>query len=510
MTAGMVYLVGAGPGDPGLVTCRGLDAIRSAETIVYDHLVHRRLLDAASPTAKLVFVGKKRGHQEMPQEDINRLLCEEAESGRIVVRLKGGDPFVFGRGAEEAEALHAAGIPFRVVPGVTAGVGALAYAGLPVTHRDHASAVVFVTGHDDPDSLTCRVDWSWYARFQGTIVIYMGMTRRARIASVLIEHGMNPRTLVAMVERGAWTDQKSVETTLEELSDPTKQWPIKPPGLIMIGESVRLRPVLDWWSRLPLSGRTVVLTRPEDDARSTEIALEDLGARVLVAPTITVGPIEDAAALDDAIKTLERYDWLVFTSANGVRYFFERLFALGYDLRRVGHAKLAAIGPATAKALRKLALNADVVPNSYRSEDLAEALVPLVRGKRVLLARADRGRTVLKDELEGIAAEVTQIPVYRNADADGLPAEVLAALEADKVDWVTLTSSAIARRFEALRPRSDSGDCVRRLKFASISPVTSQAAREAGIEPTVEAEDYTINGVIQAIADFERRTNPDH
>lgn len=505
MPAGMVYLVGAGPGDPGLVTRHAEAAIRAADTVVYDHLVHRKILDWIPADARSIYVGKRRGHQEMPQSEINRLLCDEARQGRVVVRLKGGDPYVFGRGAEEAEALFEAGVPFRVIPGVTAGIGALAYAGLAVTHRDHASAVTFVTGHDDPDSPDCRVDWPWFARFSGTVVIYMGMTRRTRIAQVLIEHGKSPATPVALVERGSWPDQKVETGTLEELADPSRAWQVKAPALIMIGEVVRLRPRLDWFSRLPLAGKCLLLTRPEDDARRSESVFENLGAEVLIAPTIRVGPIADRTGLDDALGHLSRYDWIVWTSANGVRLFFDRLFELGLDLRALGHAKFAAIGPATSEALNRYGLNADVVPATFRSEELADALLPHVAGKSVLLARADRGRTVLLDRLVPVASEVRQVAVYTNEDVAEWPEEIDISLREDRVDWVTLTSSAIARRFAALysgsRPDGNSG----RLKFASISPLTSQAAREAGIEPTVEASEFTVEGLLESILEYERR-----
>ncbi|MBI1322319.1 uroporphyrinogen-III C-methyltransferase [bacterium] len=505
MPVGLVYLVGAGPGDPGLVTRHAEAAIRAADTVVYDHLVHRKILEWIPANARSIYVGKRRGHQEMPQQEINRLLCDEALQGRAVVRLKGGDPYVFGRGAEEAEALAEAGVPFRVIPGVTAGIGALAYAGLAVTHRDHASAVTFVTGHDDPDSPDCRVDWPWFARFSGTVVVYMGMTRRTRIAQVLIENGKSPSTPVALVERGSWPDQKVETGTLKELADSSRAWRVKAPALIMIGEVVRLRPQLDWFSRLPLAGRCILLTRPEDDARRSESVLENLGAEVLIAPTIRVGPIADRSGLDDALGHLASYDWIVWTSANGVRFFFDRLFELGLDLRAVGHAKIAAIGPATSEALKRYGLNADVVPATFRSEDLADALLPHVSGKSVLLARADRGRTVLLDRLEPVASDVRQVAVYTNEDMPEWPVEIEKVLEEDRVDWVTLTSSAISRRFASLyaklRPAEKSG----RLKFASISPITSQAAREAGLEPTVEANQFTMEGLLDAILAYERR-----
>jgi uroporphyrinogen III methyltransferase/synthase len=509
MPVGQVFLVGAGPGDPGLMTLLAQSALRNAQTVVYDQLVHRRILDWIPADAHRIFVGKRRGHHEMPQNEINAVLCLEALKGRTVVRLKGGDPYVFGRGAEEAEALFSAGIPFRVIPGVTAGIGALAYAGFPVTHREHASAVTFVTRHDDPDSPSCRVDWAWYAKFRGTIVIYMGMTRRARIAQILIQNGMDSETPVALVERGSWSDQRVETGTLHQLEDTKHSWSVNAPALIMIGDVVRLRPKLDWWSRLPLSGRKVLITRPEEDSRTTEMKFESLGADVFVAPAIRVGRIEDRTGLDDALNSLHRFDWIVWTSSNGVRFFFERLFELGLDLRALGHVKLAVIGPATADALKQFGLKADIVPDAYRSEELADALVPIVSGKRVLLARANRGRTVLMDRLSPVANEVRQVAVYSNDDADHWPEEIEKLLKLDRIDWVTLTSSAIARRFAALYASSHPDSESKRIKFASISPVTSAAAREAGIEPTVEAKSFIIEGLIEAILEFEHQKTGD-
>lgn len=499
---GMVYLVGAGPGDPGLITLRGKEILERAEVVLYDSLVSPRLLDFCRPSARLVFVGKRRGHHEVPQDEINRLLVAEAQAGNLVVRLKGGDPFVFGRGAEEAETLYHAGVPFRVVPGVTAGVGALAYAGFPVTHRDYASGVLFITGHDDPDQPGCRADWPHLAQFDGSIVIYMGVVRLMRIAQLLIAHGKSPETPVGLVRKGSWPDQQVVVSTLAEVADPNNLPKIKPPALILIGDVVKARPALDWWSRLPLAGQSVLVTRPESDADSTVNLLEELGARVLTAPAITIRPIDDPGLLDEALKNLARFDWLVFTSANGVRYLIDRIFQTGRDLRVLSHLKLAAIGPGTARALQDRGFIADLVPEKFRSEDLAEALRPHVPGKRVLLARADRGRTVLKDELDSIASEVIQVPVYHNADAETLPADILNELNAGHVDWVMLTSSAIARRFVAMLPADFSPELLSRIKFASISPVTSAAAREVGITPIVEAKEFTIAGLVEAMRTF--------
>lgn len=501
MNQGMVYLVGAGPGDPGLITRLGESAIRRAQVLVYDHLVHPRLIAMAPPKAKRIYVGKVRGRHELSQGEINALLCREALAGQVIVRLKGGDPYVFGRGAEEAEVLFKEGIPFRVIPGVTAGIGALAYAGFPVTHRDYASSVVFVTGHDQPDSSECGVDWPLLARFDGTIVIYMGVTRLRQIAQMLLREGKPLTTPVAIVRRGSWPGQIVKVSTLEEVAE--NETNVRPPALVVIGDVVKLRPALDWWSRLPLAGKRVLITRPEEDAARSVDSLEELGAEVIVAPTITVRPADDPRALDVALARISDFDWVVFTSSHGVRFFMDRIFQTGRDLRVFGRARLAAIGPMTAQTLRSFGLVADLVPEKYRSEELATELTGRVRGQKVLLARADRGRTLLKDELQGIAAEVVQVPVYHNADAMELPAEALEAIKQGQVDWVTLTSSAIARRFAAMLPPDLNSDDLKKVKFASISPVTTQAAQEAGLVVMVEAESFTFDGLIQAIAKYE-------
>lgn len=503
MSGGRVYLVGAGPGDPELLTLRGAEVLKRADVVVYDALVSPRLLELCPAATERIFVGKRRGHQEMPQAEINRLLVKNARMGRCVVRLKGGDPYIFGRGAEEAEALADEGLEFRVVPGVTAGIGAAAYAGIPITHRDCASCAMFVTGHDDPDSPQCRVDWPMLARFQGTIAIYMGVTRLVRIAQVLIAHGKAGETQVALVREGTLPGQDVRVMTLAEVaSHSANTLLVQPPALVVIGDVVAVREKLDWFSRLPLAGMTVVVARAEGDAAATSKSLEELGARVLSAPAIRVGPIAEKGSLDAEIKRLERYDWLVFTSGNGVRYFFERLFELGRDLRALGGLKIAAIGPATATRLRDVGLVADLIPEKFRSEELAGALSREVGGKRVLLARADRGRTLLRDELQAVAAEVVQVPVYTNADAGNLPAEVLNEIRNAKIDWVMLTSSAMARQFAALLPPDLSPECRQKMKFASISPVTTAAAKEAGIEIAAEATEYTIPGVIVAIVEY--------
>ena len=499
---GIVYLVGAGPGDPGLLTRAGAEALARAGAVVYDHLVNTRLLELAPAGARRIFAGKRAGRCEMTQEEINEVLADLAREGLRVVRLKGGDPYVFGRGAEEAEHLAAAGIPFRVVPGVTAGVGVTAYAGLPVTHRDAASAVAFVTGHDDPEAPGARPDWAALARFPGTLVVYMGTRHLPAICRTLVRHGMPDSTPAALVRSGTTAAQGVAVGTLADLPELVEAAGLGAPALVVIGAVVARRPALSWFEALPLFGRRIVITRPAGESDRSASVLEALGAEVLVAPTVAIRPLEDFAALDGAIRRLPEFDWLAFTSGNGVRAFLDRLPACGTDLRALGHLKLAAIGPATAEALAAYHLSADLVPESYRSEALADALRGPVAGKRILLARADRGRTILKDELERVA-HVEQVAAYRNVDAESLPPEVVRRIEDGSVDWITLTSPAIAARLHALLPESARAREGRPARLASLSPVTSAAVRRLGWEVAAEAEVYTWDGLVRAILDRE-------
>lgn len=506
--AGIVYLVGAGPGDPGLLTLAGRDALRRAEVVVYDFLASPRLLDLAPPGALRIAAGKTSGHALLRQPEINAVLAEHAALGRVVVRLKGGDPSIFGRGAEEAEYLRDRGIAFRIVPGVTAAIGAAAYAGLPLTHREVSSAVAFVTGHGDPEHPTTnptsagRLDWDALARFPGTLVVYMGAARIAGLCRVLVAAGKPATTPAALVEAATLPRQRTVAGTLADLADRAEATGIAAPALMIVGEVALRRPGLDWFESLPLAGRRILMTRPAEESDRSAAAIEALGAEVIAAPMVRILPVEDTGPLDAAIARLGSFDWLVFTSSNGVRHFFDRVDRLGLDLRVAGHLRLAAIGPTTAQALRDLRLRADVVPATYRSEALADALRPLVAGQRVLLARADRGREVLRDVL-GPVAEVEQVATYRNADAPTLDDAAADRLRAGTVDWVTLTSPAIAERFRALIPAEAEPHVGRSIRLASLSPVTSEAVRRLGWPVAAEAEDATWDGVVRAIVAAE-------
>jgi uroporphyrinogen III methyltransferase/synthase len=498
--SGTVVLVGAGPGDPGLITVRGRAALERAEVVIYDQLVNPRLLELAPSDAEKIFAGKRAGKLVLNQAQINDLLVERARQGKRVVRLKGGDPLVFGRGAEEAAFLRENGVSYRIVPGVTAAAGVSAYAELPITHRSAASAVALVTGHDDPRSGPGRVDWAALARFPGTLVVYMGVARLRSICAALIEAGQSPETPAAIIERGTWPAQRSVEATLSTLADQSEALGLHPPALLVVGTVVGIRPKHSWFESLPLFGQRIVITRPAEDAASSVESLEALGADVLVAPTVEIQPLADFSRLDTALAQLDRFDWLVFTSRHGVDAFFNRLRHQGRDARALGPMRLAAIGPGTAEQLTRWNLRADLVPDRFDSEGLVEGLRPEVAGRRVLLARADRGRTLLRDELATIA-QVEQVAVYRNVDAPAMPAELVAALEAGRVDWITLTSSAITERLAALLPDAARAYIGTSTRLVSISPVTTQTARRLGWSVAAEGRSATWPGLVAALCD---------
>ncbi|WP_068415881.1 uroporphyrinogen-III C-methyltransferase [Planctomyces sp. SH-PL62] len=500
---GHVSLVGAGPGDPGLLTLRGAEALARAEVVVFDHLANERLLDLAPAGALRVRAGKSVGHCTLSQDQINATLVDHAEAGKRVVRLKGGDPLVFGRGSEEGAYLRERGIPFEIVPGVTSGIGATAYAGIPLTSRGVASAVAFVTGHQAPKSsqavnAASRLDWSALAKFPGTLVFYMGVTHLADITGALVREGKPAGTPAAIVESGTTPAQRVVAGTLGTIAETAKDRGVRPPALLVVGEVVAQREALAWFESRPLFGRRIVVTRPREEAERSSAALEALGAEVLIAPTVEILPPEDHGPLDDELDRIGEYDWLVFTSANGVRGFFDRLWDRGGDLRALGGVRLAAIGPSTAEALARYRLRADLIPPSFHSESLAESLAAVAAGSRILMARADRGRTVLQDVL-GKSAEVRQVAVYRNADVEGLPPALRSRIEEGGVDWITLSSPAIVARLHALLSPEGRRRVGVEIKLATISPITTAAATAVGWDVAVEAPVATWDGLVEAL-----------
>lgn len=495
---GRVHLVGAGPGDPGLLTLRAVECLRSADLVLYDGLVNPLVLRHSRATAERTCRVSGPDGRRLDQEEINARLVEAARAGLTVVRLKGGDPFVFGRGSEEATALREAGIPFDVVPGITAAVAASAYAGISVTHRRFASAVAFVTGHEDPGKTGSALDYPNLATFAGTLVFYMGLHRLPEIAAALIDAGKPPTTPACVISRGTTPRQRSVSAPLADLPDRVAEAELKAPSLIVVGECVTQRDTIAWFEDRPLLGTRIGITRPVDQMEPQIARCLELGADPVPMPTITIGPPDDLAAVDDVARRLGEFGWVVFTSANGVRGLLERVRATGGDARRFGTAQIATIGPGTAEALAEYGLEADLVPDEYRAEGLAAALGPRVDGKRVLWARANRGRDVLPDELTAAGADLETCIAYRNDDVTALDPDVLSQLARHEIDWIGLSSPSIARSVARLLDGLDNPP-----RFASISPVTTAAAIEAGLTIAAEATVHTWGGLFDAIIEAE-------
>ncbi len=501
----MIYLVGSGPGDPGLFTVKGVECMREADAVVYDRLAPEALLDHARPDAELIYVGKKPGERTMPQENINALLVELGRAGKTVVRLKGGDPYVFGRGGEEALDLVKAGLPFEVVPGVTSGIAAPAYAGIPVTHRGVSTSVAFVTGHEDPTKGEPDVDWKRLANGAETLVLYMGVGRLAEISSGLIAAGRDPRTPVACVRWGTRSEQETVIGNLQDIADKVAEAKLKPPAITVVGDVVSLRDEgLDWFERRPLFGRRVVVTRARAQAGELSVELERLGAEVFEFPTIEIRPPEDFGPLDGAIRDLDSFDWIVFTSVNGVEAFVERLKYHGLDLRAVPRrAKVAAIGPATARRVEEAGLRVDVTPEEYRAEALISALAEAsLVGKKVLIPRANVAREILPEKLREAGAEVTVPPAYESAPSDEGSERLRGLLESGEVDCVTFTASSTVENFVRAFGGEETGRLLSRVWVACIGPITAETARKYGIEIDAEADEYTIPGLVDAVVDL--------
>ena len=487
-TRGVVHLVGAGPGDPGLLTARALELIAAADVILHDRLIPVTALDGARRDAELIYVGKEGRGPQMPQGEIDRLLVEHASAGKRVVRLKGGDPFVFGRGGEEALVLREAGIPFEVVPGVTSGVAAPAYAGIPVTQRDRASAVALITGHEDPDKPESAIDWPALAAFPGTLVFYMGVKQLPRIAEQLIAGGRAAGEPAAVIERGTLPGQRTVVATLQTIAERAAEAGIRPPSITVVGAVASLREEgVRWFEQRPLYGRTVAVTRAREQASGLAARLRELGAEVLETPAISVVP------LDPPTPDVSPYDLVCLTSPNGVRLLFERLADAGLDARALHGARVAAIGPATARALRAHGVLADLLPDRAVAESLVDALgaVPV---RRALIARAKVARDVLPDALRARGAEVDVLELYETV-AEPLDADQLDAISA--ADYVTFTSaSTVTNLLGALGGGTAALD---RARLASIGPITSDALRAHGLEPALEADPHDVDGLLAAL-----------
>ena len=498
---GFVYLVGAGPGDAGLLTIRGAEVLGRAEVVLYDALVNPELLECAPSSAEIIFGGKRGGGRKIPQEELNAILVERARAGKVVVRLKGGDPYVFGRGGEEAEVLAKAKIPFEVVPGVSSFVAVPNYAGIPLTHRKFASRITLVTGHEAPDAEKDGIDWEQLARTPGTKVIMMGTERIGQIAATLVEHGTPATTTVAVIQWGTTPRQRSVAGTLADIGEVAKRSEIGPPSVVVVGEVVSLREELNWFERRPLFGKRVAVTRTREQASQLCARLRELGAETLEIPTIKLSHPTNRQDLVDALLALNSYDWLVFTSPNGVTRFFEYFFRQFQDMRDLGGARIAAVGPATASKLKELHLQVDLMPEEAIGVKIAAAFrkFETIENLKICLLRAEVANPDLPEALDALGAIVDDVACYRTEPQTEDPTGAAARMMEEGADWITFTSGSTVENFHARFDLPKLVERFPRMRLASIGPETSKALAAVGLKPSVEAREHTIEGLIRAI-----------
>lgn len=498
---GRVILVGAGPGDEGLLTLRGKEWLERADVIVYDHLVNWNMMRFSSANAETIYAGKKAGHASLEQEEINAILIRKAQEGKTVVRLKGGDPFIFGRGGEETMALKKAGIPFVVVPGVTSPVGVAAYAGIPLTHRDISSTVSIITGSNEKNQQDIHIDWEKIASRSGTLVFLMGARKLPLICEKLIRFGKDPDTPIAVIQWGTTARQKTWTGTLKTIVDIAMKENIAPPALTIIGEVVNVKPLIEWYETLPLFGKAVVITRSESQADSMIHQLHEKGAEPVSFPVIQTVPPPDWSPLDQALSHLSQYHGLIFTSVNGVHFFMQRLKETGQDIRELKGVRIYTIGPKTEKAVRDFGMQVDCVPENFVAESLIESLgKENVKGKRFLIPRALVAREILPDQLRDMGAQVDVVPAYQTLPPTRKNEDLARRLKDGVIDVITFTSSSTVTNFldqtgPELRPHLD------RVTFACIGPITAGTARENGLKVAIVPKEYTVDALVTAIED---------
>ncbi len=503
---GKVYLIGAGPGDPGLITVKGLECVKKADTIIYDYLANERLLEHRRHDAELIYVGKQGGRHTLPQEQINSLIVKKAKEGKIVARLKGGDPFIFGRGGEEAEDLVDNGIPFEVVPGVTAATAVPTYAGIPLTHREHTASVAFVTGHEDPTKEESKVHWDRIATGIGTLVFFMGMKNLQNIVDNLVSHGREPGTPVALIQWGTRTDQKVVTGTLQDIVARVKDAKLGPPAIIVVGEVVRLRQKLNWYESKPLFGKRIVVTRSRGQASAFAEKLIDLGATTVEFPTIEVVPPSSWDELDSALNAISTYHWIIFTSANAVKFFMDRLRSLGKDLRILKDITICAVGPKTAESLESYGLRADLIPAEFKAEGVLKALGGInVQGLKFLIPRAKVAREIIPEKLRMLGAEVTVATTYENVKPTSDLDRVRKLFLDKKISAVTFTSSSTVHNFVEILGQKEYKKLLDGVAVACIGPVTAKTAEEYGMKIDVMPKEYTIPDFVDALADYYKK-----
>ncbi len=504
MRKGKVYLVGAGPGDPGLLTIRGKQVLEKAEVVIFDYLANEELLKFAPPGAERIYVGKKGGDHTLGQAAINALLVEKGREN-VVVRLKGGDPFVFGRGGEEAQALVQNGIAFEAVPGISAAGAVPAYAGIPLSHRDFTSTIALITGHEraDKDGHKSKIAWDKISTGAGTLVFFMGVKNLPEICQNLVHYGRPAGTPVALIRWGTTPMQQTVTGTLSDIVHKVKEANLQPPAMIIVGEVVKCRDELNWFERRPLFGKTIVITRAREQASGFRAELEELGAQCIEFPTITIAVPPSWDPLDSAIRILPQYDWVIFTSVNGVKFFIQRLLAAGRDARDLHGIRIAAIGPKTAEALESVMLRPDLVPSEYRAEAILDSLSEhSVQGKRFLMPRAMAAREVLPEKLSERGAQVDVVPAYQTVLPEQDAHKIRAHLANCEIDCLTFTSSSTVSNFFSLIGNEDLLRCRERMAIACIGPITAETAARFGLKTSIMPSEYTIHALVDSIVTY--------
>lgn len=503
MKKGKVYLIGAGPGDPKLMTIRGKECLAEAHVVIYDHLASEELLLCARSSAEIIYAGKKGGEHFLSQEEINSLLVHKAQEGKIVARLKGGDPFIFGRGGEEAAVCAEAGVSFEVVPGVTAAIAVPAFAGIPLTHRDWASTCAFITGHEDPVKEGSSIAWEKIATGIDTLVFFMGLGNLPGIVENLIRYGRPPETPVAVISWGTTPRQATVTGALEDIVTRTKEKSTKPPVIIVVGKVVRLRETLNWFESLPLFGKKILVTRPPGQASEFVGVLHNQGAWTIEFPTIEVEPPDSWADLDAAIAGIEQFDWVIFTSVHGVLFFMERLRSSGKDVRALKGTKLCTIGPRTARELEKYGVIPDLIPPLFQAESIIEKMrAEQIVGKKILLPRAAQAREILPEELSRMGAEVRVVPAYKTVRPLRDIERIKRMFEQKEIAVITFTSSSTVRNFVGMFSRKELADLTNGTLIASIGPITAETAKEWGLKTSIMPNEYTAPALAEAIVEY--------
>ena len=505
---GKVFLTGAGPGDTELLTLKAKRCIEAADVVIYDYLANEKFLAYAPARAEIIYVGKKGGDHTMKQADINKLITDKASEGKNVVRLKGGDPFIFGRGGEEAEELVKAGVTFEVIPGVSSAIAVPSYAGVPLTHRNYSSMVSFITGHEDPDKPESSICWQSLGQGTGTLVFLMGVENIDKISEKLIASGRDPDTPAAVIRQGTTARQMTVSGTLSSIAALAKQSGIGAPAIIVVGEVVKLRNTLNWFENKPLFGKKIIVTRAREQSSDLLRLLEEAGADCIEFPTIEIAPLDNYDSLDRAFERLSAYNWIIFTSVNGVKIFFKKLNEYGWDSRKLCGVKIAAVGSKTAFELKTFGITSDLVPDEYRAESIITGLMKggSVKGLSVLIPRAETAREILPAELEKMGADVDVVPIYRTIKPSADINKIKGLLAEGEIDIITFTSSSTVQNFMEMFRDASGFHSMKKPAIVCIGPITADTASKAGFTVTAMPEEYTIEALVSVIIDRFSKT----